>query len=878
MTNVDIGNVSGFSDFDKDSNAISVKNSNIWSGSDISIKELEEPLMISYKKPGNNTDNIVVNNPRTYVMIDQLCASYNSGSGKIQEFLGWSEKENGGVEDIKYHFGDMVYVAKNITLYPVFEEISNNNAKNAPGTSRNPYVINNINDWNMILVSNAYTNTTNNNYVTYFQLGDDITLDNTAIVVTKFNGVLDGNNHKITLNNSKIPFIEINGTIRNLNVVSNSVQTYTYNDTTFASCLAVYLNGGIIENVKVSGRLQTSAQVIGSIVAHAYSGYINNSTSSVEMELVNIDSNKTTFGGLVGTSGYIRNNSGENKGEIFDIVEGSPMFGNGTYLTSATASKGIKFALVIDHSYFIDGRELQENDPNRGLTIRYLNATDGVVTDGGNVPSIQGGLLGSSTQHVLIKNINTSNNFVKFYRNGGSTGGLMGMNREGVTRFKDCNYNNTDINVEGGSYYGNYLGHGNQGSTFNEFINCVNSANIRSSTSNFGGIVGKGSCVYFESVINYGTISTNVKTTNVGGLIGYIIDGGFYIKDSTWDTSSNPTNNEISAERFGGLVGRFNGGSTNSSYNKTESYWYRSGITNSNVNATIIGSVTSFGGFVGYIDSSSGTTIDSCNESIVVFNGSANVIGGLIGQTTSATIKNSSTQSNFTNVTLTGSNPAFGGLIGKSAGTVSISECNVLAGNNTISLKADNPLYVGGFVGYTSGAVSSITISGSKFNTPLTLDIPVTSYIGGAVGYTNRTDITVEESTIIELQTYTVSNSALVTEYYGGVVAYFYNKDNTIGNSDWLKVKNSTIAIKNTIDSSNGKRGLIAGYVEVPTYVVETKDDKTGQINRTTYYRYTISGNTIYYTGNARIMGNVSSLAEHSTYYTNNTQSDYQSV
>lgn len=857
----DIGNVSGYSNFDNIN--IKIQESNIWSNSgDIVIKEDAENsvVTITYVRDGGNSQAINVA-PRTYVMIDQYCNSYiyNNKDGIIREFLGWSEKENGSVQDIKYHFGDMAYVAKNITLYPVYKEVVNNSEKAVPGTSMNPYIINSQEDWNTILVSNAYVDTTSSSLVKYFKLGKDIELNSDALSITKFNGVFDGSSYTLTLKDSKIPFIEIAGTIRNLKVVSNGVQTYTYNDTTFASCLAVYLNGGIIDDVEIFGRLQTSAQVIGSIVAHAYSGYIYDCESSVEMELVNIDSNKTTFGGLVGTSGYIRNNSGENKGELLNIVEYSPVQPV-TFNSDENTVQPASFALVIEDSKFIDGRTLQENDPNRGLTIRYLNATDGVVTEGGNVPSIQGGLLGSSTQNVLIYNVKTDYGFVKFNRGKGSTGGLIGCNLQGLVRFENCNYNNNIINIFGGDYYGNFLGRSSSGVTYTQIINCKNAANIiydnsvTSTSSSIGGFIGFGSGVYIKESNSIGIISTALNIANVGGFVGYIEHGGVFITDSECILSTDLVSekdlvSEINATNFGGLIGFITGANQNKSFGGIVSYVITGKILRSNVQSKITGSITNFGGLIGRNNYS--ITIEDSNETKVAFSGSSNIIGGIIGYAySSATLINCSTQSTFNDVNLIGSGPAFGGLIGRLYDNITITGCSVLSANNSISLKSQIASYIGGFVGYAQNY--SLKISSSKFNTLLTLDIPDASYIGGAIGYSNKTDIIVSSGTTIDLKTNNTAGNAIVTDYYGGVVGYLHNTAHYSDRHDHrcITVEKTTITIKNST------KGLIVGFMSEPYFDVEKINNQTQQKYYETYYRYTFKENNIFYNSTAKLIGN----------------------
>lgn len=109
-----------------------------------------------------------------------------------------------------------------------------------------------------------------------------------------FNGVLEGNYHKISgLNNGKTNsnnqgmFGESYGKITNLSIDGNLTGT---------SCVGVLvgINRGVVENVHVSGTVKCTNQLAGGIVGYNIGGTIKKSYSNVEVE------GKSYIGGLVG--------------------------------------------------------------------------------------------------------------------------------------------------------------------------------------------------------------------------------------------------------------------------------------------------------------------------------------------------------------------------------------------------------------------------------------------------------------------------------------------------------------------------------------------------------------------------------------------------
>ncbi len=265
------------------------------------------------------------------------------------------------------------------------------------------------------------------------------------------------------------------------------------------------------------------------------------------------------------------------------------------------------------------------------------------------------------------------------------------------------NLNLINASVTGGNSYVGTLAGLNEG----EILGC-NSAGTLSGVTIIGGLVGS----------NSGTINnshTNVSVTGsddmLGGLLG-ANDTGIINYCQADGSVMGSTSTSI---RVGGLVG------------------YNSGIsagTISNSNAT--GNVTGWGSVGGLIGTNNdpSNTINTCSASGAV-TGTANNIGGLIGQNVGAQITNC------------------------------IASGAVLAQTNTVN-------YVGGLIGENGGIVDDCHATGRVTGRG--------NYVGGLIGY-NTSNIT--NSTYIN--TTNAITSSIAANYIGGLAGQ--HDTGTISNS-----------------------------------------------------------------------------------------------
>lgn len=136
----------------------------------------------------------------------------------------------------------------------------------------------------------------------HFKLTSDITLDDLDDL--EFNGVLDGNNHKITIKNPQNYLIKTNlGTIKNLSIKYDKLTVETSQSFSFL----VGENKGTIENVKIEvGEFNASftkslaSDIYIGAVATTNSGTISNCTLSLNAKLVATGDGECYAGGFVG--------------------------------------------------------------------------------------------------------------------------------------------------------------------------------------------------------------------------------------------------------------------------------------------------------------------------------------------------------------------------------------------------------------------------------------------------------------------------------------------------------------------------------------------------------------------------------------------------
>lgn len=168
-----------------------------------------------------------------------------------------------------------------------------------------------------------------------------------------------------------------------------------------------------------------------------------------------------------------------------------------------------------------------------------------------------------------------------------------------------------------------------------------------------------------------------------------------------------------------------------------------SNISLKNANITVSGSNTYVGALVGYLDASDGssyksTTLSESSASGEIFSSgldSSVAVGGLVGYSKGATMKNLKAKVNMELEFASGENFAVGGVLGK--GTYSQISANYSEGNITVTTAVAG--HIGGLVGQIESASSSCvatlnnsynvgTINASGTNS-------ISANIGGLVGY-----------------------------------------------------------------------------------------------------------------------------------------------
>ena len=229
----------------------------------------------------------------------------------------------------------------------------------------------------------------------HYQLANDITLSGNWIPINKFNGELNGNNKAI--NNLSITgdldsqglINELHGTVKNLKI--NNVNLKLKRN---AGALAnKVMATGKVENVDVSGVIESSGASVGGLINISY-GEIKNCSANVDI---------TTGDSSSGAGGLVASN--------YNLIENSYATGN---ITINQISAGIAGGLV-GASY--EG------------TIKQSYATGNIVITGGNTGGQYngaGGLVGCNNATSQIENCFALGDVSTEILN--RVGGLVGVN------------------------------------------------------------------------------------------------------------------------------------------------------------------------------------------------------------------------------------------------------------------------------------------------------------------------------------------------------------------------------------------------------------------------------------------------------------------
>ena len=546
----------------------------------------------------------------------------------------------------------------------------------------------------------------------------------TATYAADFTGKLDGNGKILTV--SAPIFKNLKGEVKNLKI-TGTVNVSDYD----AGALAQRAENATVTNVLNHANVTGSTKVIALAESEYYNfknidkatgtlynthklagtgGFIGSATGvCVFTDCLNLgDVNGSPAGGIVGVMGYDTDASSftfvncHNEGKITDVgtdVTNMPRTYIKYYYTGIGGIGG----------FAVDFKTLSfDSCTNKGIVLSTLDATVMVSDESTAVYASTGGIMGG-----FARSLNTK------------------TNAEATASFNDClnegaigsKYNSGGI--MGGTYDGIAAG-----GTF--FTECVNKADITTTSSRCGGIAGETSKVTVTNCVNYGALS---GTIHIGGMVGRTYSKGTFVSCvNEGSLSSEYTGSYKSA--MGGIVGYVNSGvDAKDCHNK----------------GSITAKYTGVGGIAGNVDAGSGT-FDGCTNSGNITSTSS-YVGGVVGDAVVAvTIKNSTNTGIFSGKAMVGGIIGYaradltvescenkaesitaqyrvGGIAGRAAGTTAISKC-VNYANITSTGVDDDTVYVGGIAASVkTGLVSDCVNYGN-------LTATVNGYAtGGIVGY-----------------------------------------------------------------------------------------------------------------------------------------------
>lgn len=401
--------------------------------------------------------------------------------------------------------------------------------------------------------------------------------DDEESVPIGFQGVFNGNNHAI--NNLTIePVYDEEGEFYSV------------------TGLFGYLTGGTVKDLNLQNVTVSGHQCIGSLVGVMNSGVIENVTVSGVVESAP-DVWTDAVGGLVGCI----ESSNTDESEITDSTFAGTVNGKTTGST---------------------GGIIGEADVETGssLTIDTISSTATVIADEGSVGGIIGDLDVEGTDSVAVLNNTSSMGLINETRS--RVGGIIGyvQAEDGGHIIID------DANVEGdviGAYnVGGLVGYAEayDDDTLLEIRNSTIAYDVKGFNDNVGGIIGiidadvyEGTAVYIHNNTVTGSISGNVI---VGGVAGYVVADTEDDSTKAVELSRNSVDASVSGveegsqSSIGGIIGSAQGVLINQSY----------------VVGTVQG-VSSIGGIAGSLDRS--TIKDSYSRVTVT---AETVAGGIVAE------------------------------------------------------------------------------------------------------------------------------------------------------------------------------------------------------------------------------------------------------
>ena len=471
----------------------------------------------------------------------------------------------------------------------------------------------------------------------------------------------------------------------------------------------VFLKGQITNGLdKTQSTVVGHGNNVGGIVGHCYGGRVEANTVVNYMAVSGV----SNVGGVIGRhelSGYILSGTTTNHGEV--NADGDYVGGVFGYITT---SESVSLANITNNGA-VTGHEKTAGiagEINTTSTIELTNLTNkGNISSGtssGTYYSYAAGIAGMINGALTASNLTNGESGTGTITGGDFSAGIigeMGVSSSGTI----TNATNYMAITSTGSYVGGIIGiqhHGHLSASTN--YGEVKATGVNGS---MGGITGRAN--HTDTSVNGCTNNGAVSgTTGVGGIVGYINNGG-----SNVEITNSTNNGAITAT--GNFVGGILGGANSSTTSQ---------LSGTLTNTGSVRGASYVGGIVGCMRNSTGSVmtfkwdaeVDGSSTGLresVGISASGNYQGGIIGYLSS-------------NVTITGTLYFTGASI------------EAYVADNNSSFSSNNGAAIGGIVGYNAGIITAnSTFDGKRIvkrggATYISENTAVTgAIIGGIVGY-----------------------------------------------------------------------------------------------------------------------------------------------
>ncbi len=559
----------------------------------------------------------------------------------------------------------------------------------------------------------------------------------------------------------------------NSGTIENSYVTGEVKGTSQVGGLVGYLGNGTITNTYVAVKVTGTGNYIGGLV-----GYLGNSYAKVSNSYSTGTVTGTSYvGGLVGrNTGTITNTYvigvvtgtsyaggliGENTGTITNTYAIGPVSGTsyvgglignnrGTVtnsywavdITTQTVSSGGEgkfFSSMLKQATFKNWDFNTVWEIEEGTTLPYLKGMakpEGIKAQNYTYTEWEGE--GTEENPYLIKTaeqLNSINNLLSGNYKLANDIDMTGKAFEIIAKtqstafigtFDGDGHKITNLTIESDDANVGMFGYVNVGKIKNLVLENVNIKSTGNNSNTYlGGLVGYNYNGTIENIVVKGNIINNnsiINNLNIGGIIGYSFSGRLnYLTNEA--TIINSKNTDLKASNVGGIVGNFNGNSTN--------------ITKSVNNGEIIvkGKMANVGGIVGNSGEKTGIQTSYSTGKISVDLLSTAYVGGIAGKQYNSSVSNS-----YSTTQISGKieqNGYVGGLIGNTSGyksgnviyssvvtnSYAIGKINVQGENLTLGGLIANTSYCSIANSYWSQELTGIETSATTYEKPLLTQI-----------------------------------------------------------------------------------------------------------------------------------------------------------